>query len=256
MFQPQINHSPQTRKPWISYGIWLISFLAVNVTLAFIQKEFHLNSFFVRVILQGGCEIGIIGITILVNAYYTKERFHFDNWNIFKRSFMLDFLFIWYLIVILVLHHQLHHPVVYLFLAIFIGMAEELVFRGMLLSSFIHNWKGRHPLLGGIFLSSILFGATHAINAFYQPLNNTIIQIVIASALGIILALMYLRTNNLITPMAFHAIIDFTSISITNSTESQASWSSAFLIIAIALLFLYLQLRPNPRNQIKREFNV
>lgn len=256
MLQSQTNYSPKIRKPWISYGIWLISFFCVNIACALIQRKLHLNSFEKSVIIQGGCEVGIVVITILINVYYTKEKLHFNNWKLFNRSFMIDLLFGWYLLAIFVLRHQLHHPVVYLFLAILIGIAEELAFRGMLLNSFIHNWKGHHPLLGGIFLSSLIFGATHAVNAFYQPLSNTIIQIIVAFALGVILALMYLRTNNLITSMAFHAIIDFTSISITNSTESQASWGSAFLVITVACLFLYLQLRPTPRSQIKREFNI
>lgn len=253
MLQPKTSQSPQLRKPWISYCIWLISFLCINVVFVFIQKNFHLHSFGVGMMFQ---EVGIVIITLLINRYYTKERLHFDNRNPFKRSFMIDFLFGWYLLLIFTLRHQLHHPVIYLFLAVFIGIAEELAFRGMLLSSFIHNWKGRHPLLGGILLSSLIFGATHVINAFSQPLSNTIIQIVVASALGIILALMYLRTNNLVTSMAFHAIIDFTSISITNSTQSQASWMSAFLITTIALLFLCFQLRPRLRQQIEREFNI
>lgn len=253
MSHPQINQSPKIRKPWISYCIWLISFLCINLILELIQKKFHLHPFWVDMTFQ---EIGMAIIAILINRYYTKEKLHFDNWNPFNRSFMIDFLFGWYLLLIITLRHQFHHPIIYLFLTILIGIAEELAFRGMLLNSFIHNWKGHHPLLGGILLSSLIFGITHAVNAFSQPLNNTIIQIVVASALGIVLALMYLRTNNLITSIAFHAIIDFTSISITNSTKSQASWMSAFLVITIALLFLYFQLRPRPRKQIEHEFHI
>lgn len=251
-----INHSKQISKPWFSWFFWIICFLGINILLAVVQKKLNITLFKDQLFLQGGCEIGIIIITLLINHFYTKENFHFENWNIFLRSLMVDFFISYYIIAIVLNYNQMHHVGFYLVLAALIGIAEEITFRGMILGSLIHNWKGKKPILGSVLLSSLIFGLTHAINAFSQPLPNTIVQIVVAFSLGVILAFMYLRTNNLITPILFHMLVDFTSISLTNSTESQAGWETALLVLIVALLVLIFQLRPRPRKQIRRDFNL
>lgn len=251
-----INHSKQISKPWFSWFFWIICFLGINILLAVVQKKLNITIFKDQLFLQGGCEIGIIIITLLINHFYTKENFHFENWNIFLRSLMVDFFISYYIIAIVLNYNQMHHVGFYLVLAALIGIAEEITFRGMILGSLIHNWKGKKPILGSVLLSSLIFGLTHAINAFSQPLPNTIVQIVVAFSLGVILAFMYLRTNNLITPILFHMLVDFTSISLTNSTESQAGWETALLVLIVALLVLIFQLRPRPRKQIRRDFNL
>lgn len=251
-----INHSKQISKPWFSWFFWIICFLGINILLAVVQKKLNITLFKDQLFLQGGCEIGIIIITLLINHFYTKENFHFENWNIFLRSLMVDFFISYYIIAIVLNYNQMHHVGFYLVLAALIGIAEEITFRGMILGSLIHNWKGKKPILGSVLLSSLIFGLTHAINAFSQPLPNTIVQIVVAFSLGVILAFMYLRTNNLITPILFHMLVDFTSISLTNSTESQAGWETALLVLIVALLVLIFQLRSRPRKQIQRDFNL
>lgn len=251
-----INHSKQISKPWFSWFFWIICFLGINILLAVVQKKLNITIFKDQLFLQGGCEISIIIITLLINHFYTKENFHFENWNIFLRSLMVDFFISYYIIAIVLNYNQMHHVGFYLVLAALIGIAEEITFRGMILGSLIHNWKGKKPILGSVLLSSLIFGLTHAINAFSQPLPNTIVQIVVAFSLGVILAFMYLRTNNLITPILFHMLVDFTSISLTNSTESQAGWETALLVLIVALLVLIFQLRPRPRKQIRRDFNL
>lgn len=251
-----INHSKQISKPWFSWFFWIICFLGINILLAVVQKKLNITIFKDQLFLQGGCEIGIIIITLLINHFYTKENFHFENWNIFLRSLMVDFFISYYIIAIVLNYNQMHHVGFYLVLAALIGIAEEITFRGMILGSLIHNWKGKKSILGSVLLSSLIFGLTHAINAFSQPLPNTIVQIVVAFSLGVILAFMYLRTNNLITPILFHMLVDFTSISLTNSTESQAGWETALLVLIVALLVLIFQLRPRPRKQIRRDFNL
>lgn len=251
-----INHSKQISKPWFSWFFWIICFLGINILLAVVQKKLNITIFKDQLFLQGGCEIGIIIITLIINHFYTKENFHFENWNIFLRSLMVDFFISYYIIAIVLNYNQMHHVGFYLVLAALIGIAEEITFRGMILGSLIHNWKGKKPILGSVLLSSLIFGLTHAINAFSQPLPNTIVQIVVAFSLGVILAFMYLRTNNLITPILFHMLVDFTSISLTNSTESQAGWETALLVLIVALLVLIFQLRSRPRKQIQRDFNL
>lgn len=249
-------HSKKIIKPWASWGVWMLCFFGINILLAVVQEKFHIIDYHGQLILQGGCEVGIILAALIINRLYTKEKLHFNNWKIFSRSVMVDFFIIYYLIAIITNFSAMHHIIFYFVLASLIGIAEEITFRGMVLGSFIHNWRGKNPILGGVLLSSLIFGLTHAVNAFSQPLINTIVQIVVAFSLGIILAFMYLRTNNLFTSILLHMLVDFTSISLTNTTESQAGWGSAFLILVVAILVLIFQLRPRPRKQIQCDFDL
>lgn len=249
-------NTKQPKKPWFAWIFWIIGFMLLNLVLLVVQEVFGITTQIGSTLVQYLCEIGIIIIALVINHCYTKEPLMFKRWNIFAQSFLLDFYFIYYLWGILVLHNEMHHILLYGILALLIGIAEELSFRGVLLSSFIHNWKGRHPLVAGILLSSLLFGATHAMNALSQPLPNTIVQMFVAFSLGVILAIMYLRTANLTTPILFHAMIDFTSISISNTTESQTGWGPVIPLLIVALITLFTQLRPAARQQIKQDFNV
>lgn len=242
------------KKPWLTWIFWIISFIALNIALMIAQKLFHLHTFSDFIFIQYICEIGIIIFALLINHLYTKETLIFKQWNIFSHSFLFDVFFIYYIFGIIVLHQQMHHVIAYALLALLIGIAEEVSFRGIIMSSFINNWRGKHAIIMGILLSSFLFGITHSLNAFSQPLKNTIIQVVIAFSLGIILAFMYLKTANLTTPILFHALIDFTSISISNSVKSQAGWETAGLLLTIALITFIVELRPKSRRKIENNF--
>lgn len=133
------NHSKQISKPWLSWAFWIICFFGINILLAVVQEKLNITFFKGQLLLQGGCEIGIIIATLLINHFYTKEKFHFSNWNIFLRSWMVDLFIGYYIIAIILNHNQMHHIGFYFVLAALIGIAEEFTFRGMILGSLIHN---------------------------------------------------------------------------------------------------------------------
>ena len=79
------------------------------------------------------------------------------------------------------------------------GVAEELLFRGVL-----QIGLGRVLSPGmGVLLAGILFGLAHCITIFYA---------VIAGAIGIYLGLIFMYSNNLLTVITAHAVYDFIAL--------------------------------------------
>ena len=90
----------------------------------------------------------------------------------------------------------------FLLIACFIGpIAEELVYRGVLMTTFFKN----SPWYGDILLSAIIFGCIH-INFALTPL-----AFFIYASGGLILALLYRMTKNLYYPIVLHILINITA---------------------------------------------
>ncbi|WP_165226997.1 CPBP family intramembrane glutamic endopeptidase [Aquisphaera insulae] len=83
-----------------------------------------------------------------------------------------------------------------LLISISAGVGEEMLFRGVL-QGVLSGWLGD---VGGLAVSSILFGLLHPISIPY---------IVLTIWLGACLGILYLVTGNLLTPMLTHAFYDF-----------------------------------------------
>lgn len=87
-------------------------------------------------------------------------------------------------------------------MAIGAGVAEELLFRGL-----IQTWiVGFAPLVIAIIGSNILFGVLHMRTALYA---------VIAGLVGAYLGIVYALTDNLLAPMVTHALYDAAALEYT-----------------------------------------
>ena len=90
----------------------------------------------------------------------------------------------------------------FLLIVCFIGpIAEELIYRGVLMTTFFKN----SPWYGDILLSAIIFGCIH-INFALTPL-----AFFIYASGGLILALLYQMTKNLYYPIVLHILINITA---------------------------------------------
>lgn len=98
-----------------------------------------------------------------------------------------------------------------LFEALFIGMFEETVMRGVIFGAMLKGFK-QHPVMKSVVWSSILFGGMHALNYGAQPFWDTTNQIIYAMGIGLILASMYYVTKNIWVPIVAHAIMDYTAL--------------------------------------------
>ena len=90
----------------------------------------------------------------------------------------------------------------FLLIACFIGpITEELIYRGVLMTTFFKN----SPWYGDVLLSAIIFGYIH-INFTLTPL-----AFFIYASGGLILALLYRMTKNLYYPILVHIFINITA---------------------------------------------
>ena len=83
------------------------------------------------------------------------------------------------------------------------GIGEEMLFRGLIQAG-VARWIG--PPLGtavGLLLASLAFGACHWLTATYA---------VLAAAVSVYLGVLFLVANNLLAPIAAHAVYDFSAL--------------------------------------------
>lgn len=83
----------------------------------------------------------------------------------------------------------------------FAPIAEELIYRGVIMTTFFKN----SPWYGDVLLSAIIFGYIH-INSALIPL-----AFFIYASGGFILALLYRMTKNLYYPILVHILINITA---------------------------------------------
>lgn len=92
-------------------------------------------------------------------------------------------------------------------LVIFVGIFEEVLFRGILL----HGLEGWIGAVGALLVSSVLFGAMHYVNWIEgQNLAATHAQVIHAALAGFLYGAIALRTRSLWPGIFLHALWDFT----------------------------------------------
>jgi membrane protease YdiL (CAAX protease family) len=96
------------------------------------------------------------------------------------------------------------------------GVGEELLFRGWLMMSLagpVSEWQF-WPLAAAVMVSSIVFGFAHPISPAY---------VVITGLIGVFLAMLLVWTENLLVPIAAHAVYDFVQLVIaTRLSKAEA----------------------------------
>lgn len=148
-----------------------------------------------------------------------------------------------------------------------IGLLEESVCRCVLFNSFKaffgDNKKGVYL---AAFLSSLLFGAIHLGNLNGSNTISTITQVIYATFFGMLFAVIYYRSGNLLSCIILHGLVDFADCfwrlffknrgelkMIESTTDS--SIGDAVVTLAITSVFLIaalVQLHMEFRNTKKR----
>ena len=123
-------------------------------------------------------------------------------------------------------------------LLIFVAIAEELFFRGLLFRElvFSYNVKSAVAALG----VSALFGALHLLNIFScATLYYAIIQSLCAFAISFNLSAIYYKFKSIVPCIIIHAVINITSIGLDTGVGKLSLNSfeaTVFLIVAILYL--------------------
>ena len=136
---------------------------------------------------------------------------------------------------------QFYSGLMIFLLVVFAPLVEEFVFRGILLQRWATKWGMRVGVIG----SSVLFGLLH----FNNPVGLTLF--------GLVMALLYIRTQSLWVPIVCHGLNNltvvlldrFSSLGAGNQADVitvasvQSQWWVGLILVAIALPILGLFIR-------------
>ena len=151
--------------------------------------------------------------------------------------------------------------IVRIFAALTAGICEEIVYRGIVTSYLMRQWRGENKILPVILFSSAIFGLIHMLNLTAgAPLVTTIFQVINAFAIGTLLCALFVRSGNLLPGIVMHAMVDAIALS-NNAGTSQEGVMQADMVfdsgtvigIIAMVVFLVITLiltRPAVRSEI------
>lgn len=135
---------------------------------------------------------------------------------------------------------------------IFVGVFEEFLFRGVVLNILLKKFrrKNHRNKMLAIMISSVLFGMVHLLNLFSEPqmLVATIDQVFYSIFIGVFLAALYLRLNNIWLVVFYHFIYNIVTelpvlfYQIPVEATGDQSIPDAILNIAVSSSFLFVGL--------------
>ena len=96
---------------------------------------------------------------------------------------------------------------------ILVGVAEELVFRGIIAQTLLERYgTARAGVWKACLVSGVLFGAAHLSNLLGSAPFGVLMQCVFAASLGVMLAAIYFRTGNLWVTVFLHSAMDIAAM--------------------------------------------
>lgn len=101
-----------------------------------------------------------------------------------------------------------------IFMMISVALFEELLFRGLLLNTFLNRFAStKRKMMLCVFASSTLFGSSHFMNLLVRPelLILTLCQAIYTIFAGVFFAAVYLKSQNLWAVIFYHALFDVAS---------------------------------------------
>ena len=127
---------------------------------------------------------------------------------------------------------------------ILVGVAEELVFRGIIAQTLLeHFGTSRVGVWKACLLSGVLFGAAHLTNILSSAPFGVLMQCVFAASLGTLFAAIYFRTGNLWVTVFLHSAMDIAAMLIgglygTTSVAESVSGYDASRLLSVAVYLI------------------
>lgn len=145
------------------------------------------------------------------------------------------------------------------------GLGEEFIFRGVLISTLMRQWKDQNKFRNAAVVSGIVFGLIHATNVFAgaDPLR-TLLQVIGAVGIGIMFTAVYLRSGSILPCMFYHTLHDIIAIAgesevtetgiITASKINMGDGANLVMSLVLAAIALWL-LRPEKNEEMRALWN-
>lgn len=141
--------------------------------------------------------------------------------------------------------------------ALFVGMFEEISFRGIIMGAMLKGFK-KYPVMKSIFFSGIVFGSLHMLNYLVSPFWDTTNQIIYAAGIGFVLGTVYYISKNIWVPIILHALVDYAGLVFSmnstylNTAEANEINLSSLIIFVIGIISSYVFLIVYNRKQGKK----
>ncbi|MFC5281068.1 CPBP family intramembrane glutamic endopeptidase [Arcanobacterium canis] len=139
-----------------------------------------------------------------------------------------------------------------LILAISVGVGEELIFRKVVLSSLLKSTSPRSAIL----ISAVLFSLFHIVNIFGgQSGASTVKQLLATFVAGLVYAVMYLYSRNIMWVIVAHAMWDYVGFTLTIAPDPTITQFVAIvpLLEIIAMFVIIFRHRELLSNQIVKK---
>ena len=118
---------------------------------------------------------------------------------------------------------------------------EETLFRGLILKILLKNMATtKKTVYYSFIISALLFGIVHFIHIIWADPLQVIADLVLATAGGVLLGAIYLRSKTLIAPILLHGLFNlaggiFVAFTNTDYTVPQATFSDVITMLVVAL---------------------
>ena len=126
---------------------------------------------------------------------------------------------------------------------ILVGVAEELVFRGIIAQTLLERYgTARAGVWKACLVSGVLFGAAHLTNLSSSAPFGVLMQCAFSASLGALFAAIYFRTGNLWVTVFLHGAMDIASMLIgglygtTTLSESVSGYDASMLLTVVVYL--------------------
>lgn len=124
-----------------------------------------------------------------------------------------------------------------------VAFLEELLFRGFLFKTM----EERGSTSAAVIVAGLSFGFGHILNLFngYSSIDQ-ILQIVIASIIGIVLCILFIRTKSIVPGIIFHCLFNSAS-ALSAEVQPLYNYIMAGIIIAVSAVYLVYLLKTAKR---------
>ncbi|MFH5811730.1 lysostaphin resistance A-like protein [Companilactobacillus sp. FL22-1] len=200
---------------------------------------------------QAAADLVIFLIALGLNYFYFKQRVSwFNDRNLFEQLMTA--------MPAIIIIGLLDYPVLFeadfqvkiraIVICLLVGLAEEYVFRGLLIALFLKLTQNRAFLT--VVVSSLIFGLIHVTNLKALPIGYVSVQVIFAAAIGILFGTIYLKTKNLTLVIVLHALRDMFPMFSNKlmGQMGQTQFSMAILYIMVIFLLITLVIA---RSQLK-----
>lgn len=142
-----------------------------------------------------------------------------------------------------------------LIMAIWAGIIEETLFRGLILNIFIEIFsKKKYLFIWAAIAESFCFALIHFVNLAHQSLQSTVGEVIIVFGIGLLMTYMRFASNGLVLSTIFHIYFDFQpKLAGSNYGNSNilAEFGLMVILVVIAVSAIYSYNRRYNEKQFK-----